>query len=383
MNPFIERFACRIVCSTGIAILSLAAYAYDTVLPFIPRIIISSTIPANGDLNPYGLAFVPDGFAPGDTIARGDVLVSNFNAKNNLQGTGRTIIKLTPNGVVAPAVPAGQTPGKAVTFFTGEQPGLTLALGVLRGGFVIVGNVPTKDGTSATISDGKLQVADKNGKLVGTFTDHAFFDSPWGLTVNDRGNTAQIFVANVLSGTVSRLDVTVGGAHGITINNRVVIANDYTHRTDPSALVVGPTGLLYNSSLDVLYVASTADNKIFAVPDAGHATIPVDKGTVVFADTNVLRGPLGLAFAPNGNLITSNGDAVNPDPTHPSEVIEFTASGKFVRQYNIDAGADAAFQVATVLSPNATFNFAAVNDNNNTVAVYALPTPQVAGGVAP
>ena len=128
MNPFIERFACRMVCSTGFALLSLAAYAGDAVSPFIPRIIISSTIPANGDLNPYGLAFVPNGFARGGTIAPGDVLVSNFNAKNNFQGTGTTIIKLTPNGAVAPAVPPGQT-GNAVTFFAGRQPGLTLALG--------------------------------------------------------------------------------------------------------------------------------------------------------------------------------------------------------------------------------------------------------------
>jgi hypothetical protein len=379
MNSFIERLACRLVCSAGIA---LVAYAEEGTKPFIPRIIVSSTIPLNGDLNPYGLAFVPDGFAPGGTIAPGDVLVANFNAKNNFQGTGKTIIRLTPNSAVAPAVPAGQK-GNAVTFFAGHQPGLTQALGVLRGGFVIVGNVPTKDGTSNTISDGKLQVADKNGKLVNTLTDHAFFDSPWGLTVNDHGNTAQIFVANVLSGTVSRLDVTVGGAKGITINNRVVIANNYTHRTDPSALVLGPTALLYDRSLDVLYVASTADNKIFAVPYAGTATVPVDKGTVVFADTTVLRGPLGLAFAPGGNLITCNGDAVNVDPTHPSEIIEFTPSGKFVRQYNIDAGVDAAFQVATVLGPNATFNFAAVNDNNNSVAVYALPTPEAASRVAP
>jgi hypothetical protein len=123
MNPFIERLACRMICSTGIAVLSLvAAYAADGVQPFIPRIIISSTIPANGDLNPYGLAFVPDGFASGGMIAPGDVLVSNFNAKNNLQGTGKTIIKLTPNGAVAPTVPAGQAPGNAVTFFAGRQP---------------------------------------------------------------------------------------------------------------------------------------------------------------------------------------------------------------------------------------------------------------------
>ena len=66
---------------------------------FIPDIIISSTIPANGDLNPYGVAFVPIGFPSGkQKILPGDVLVSNFNDINNTQGAGTTIISLTPNG---------------------------------------------------------------------------------------------------------------------------------------------------------------------------------------------------------------------------------------------------------------------------------------------
>jgi hypothetical protein len=372
MNRFFARVGRRIVFGAGIAVLSLtAAYADDQTKPFIPRIILSSTIPANGDLNPYGLVFVPDGFAPGGAIAPGDVLVSNFNDFNNLQGRGTTIIKLTPNSTVAPAVPVGSG-GNALTFFAGQQRGLTLALGVLRRGLVIVGNVPTADGTSNTVSDGTLQVVNRNGVLVATLTDHAFFDSPWGLAVRDLGDTAQIFVANVLSGTVSRLDVAVS-ASGIVINRKTVIAMNYTHRTDPTALVLGPTGLVFNAETDVLYVASTADNAIFAVPHAGNATSSVNKGTVVFADANVLHGPIGLAFAPSGNLITSNGDAINPDPTHPSEVIEFTPFGKFVREYNLDAGTGGAFQVATVLDPDAPFNFAAVDDNNNTVAVYALP----------
>jgi hypothetical protein len=372
MNRFFARSGRRMVCGAGVAVLSLtAAYADDETKPFIPRIVLSSTIPTNGDLNPYGLVFVPDGFAPGGAIAAGDVLVANFNDFNNLQGRGTTIIKLTPNSAVAPAVPVGSS-GNALTFFAGQQRGLTLALGVLQRGFVIVGNVPTADGTSNTVSDGTLQVVDRTGKLVATLTDHAFFDSPWGLTVHDLGDTAQIFVANVLSGTVSRLDVAVSGS-GIVIKRKTVIAMNYTHRTDSAALVLGPTGLVFNADTDVLYVASTADNAIFAVPKAGKAASSVDKGTVVFADANVLHGPIGLAFAPSGNLITSNGDAINPDPTHPSEVIEFTPFGKFVRQYNIDAGTAGAFQVATVLDPDARFNYAAVNDNNNTVAVYALP----------
>jgi hypothetical protein len=372
MKCFVTRLAARFVFGVAIAVLPLvAAHAEEETEPFIPKTILSSTIPANGDLNPYGLVFVPVGFASGGMIAAGDVLVSNFNDFNNLQGRGTTIIRLTPNSAVAPAVPAGQ-PGNAAIYFAGQQRGLTLALGVLQRGFVIVGNVPTADGTSATVADGTLQVVDRNANLVATLTDHTFFDSPWGLAINDLGDTAQIFVANVLSGTVSRLDVAITSA-GIVIQRKTAIATGYTHRTDPAALVLGPAGLLYDPLADVLYVASTADNTIFAVPHAGKATFPVNKGSVVFADANVLRGPIGLTFTPGGDLVTVNGDAVNGDPTHPSEVIEFTKFGKFVRQYNIDAGQGGGFAVATALRADRRFNFAAVDDNSNSVTVYALP----------
>ena len=106
---------------------------------FTPKSVNSSTVPANGDLNPYGVAFVPEGFATGGTIGEGDILVGNFNNSDNSQGTGTTVIR--QSGSVAP-------PGEAITFFTSKLPGLSTALGVLRGGFVIVGNVPTTDGTS-------------------------------------------------------------------------------------------------------------------------------------------------------------------------------------------------------------------------------------------
>ncbi|HKI18687.1 MAG TPA: TIGR03118 family protein, partial [Isosphaeraceae bacterium] len=56
------------------------------------------TVPANGDLNPYGVAFVPTNFPSGGTIKPGDVLVSNFNGSSNLQGTGTTIVDISPNG---------------------------------------------------------------------------------------------------------------------------------------------------------------------------------------------------------------------------------------------------------------------------------------------
>jgi hypothetical protein len=338
--------------------------------PFLPRLIVSSTIPMNGDLNPYGVAFVPSGFPKGGGLAPGDVLIANFNNSNNLQGTGTTIVKFTPRDAVAPSVPAGQ-PGNAVTFFPSSLAGLDTALGVLRRGFVLVGNVPTTDGTINTISPGSLQVVDRHGNVIDTLTDATFLDSPWDLTILDEGASAQVFVSNVLSGTVSRLDLMVSSS-SVTVLKKTQIAVGYGHQPNAAALVLGPTGLAYDEQADVLYVASTDDNTIFSVPNAGHATSPVTKGTAVFADPH-LRGPLALVFAPNGHLLTANGDAVNADPTHPSEIVEFTKQGQFVREFNVDAGQGGAFGIATVLWRQAGFNFAAVDDVANDISVYALP----------
>jgi hypothetical protein len=349
--------------------LSLIANADDGA--FLPRLIVSSTIPANGDLNPYGVAFVPDNFPRGGTIAPGDVLISNFNNFNNVQGTGTTIVKLTPNGTVAPPVMAGTKPGNALTFFTSKLTGLSTAIGVLSGGFVIVGNVPTPDGTFAHITQGALQVINRSGKLVKTFNDGVFLDTPWDLTINDNGNQAQIFVSNVKSGTVSRLDVQVGSSD-VKIAHMTTVAGGYTVQPNNAAVILGPTGLAYDKTTDVLYVASTADNTIFAVPHAGTTASLVNRGTPIFTSPRLI-GPLALVFAPNGNLFTSNGDAtMNNDPTHPSEIIEFTKSGQFVREFNVDAAQGGAFGIATVVSGPARFNFAAVDDVPNVISVYGL-----------
>lgn len=366
------RAAHLIFSATAIALLSSMAQAgEENGPPFLPKLIISSTIPLNGDLNPYGVAFVPQGFPAGGALRPGDVLVSNFNNSSNLQGTGTTIIKFTPTDTLAPSVPAGQ-PGNAVTFFQSTPAGLTTALGTLRRGFVLVGNLPTQDGTLGTVAQGSLQVVDRNGNLVTGLSDSTFLDSPWDLTVRDFGAFAQAFVSNVLSGTVSRLDVAVTSST-VTVMNRVQIATGYTAVPNQNALVLGPTGLAYDPEADVLYVASTGDNEIFAVAHAGKATSPVVRGALVFADSH-LRGPLALVFAPNGDLLTANGDAVNADPTHPSEIVEFTKTGSFVREFNVDAGQGGAFGMATVLRAVPGFNFAFVDDVPNDISVISLHT---------
>jgi hypothetical protein len=369
-RSFLTLIAYRMLSIAGIASLPMAAaFADDGEGAFLPRLIVSSTVPPNGDLNPYGVAFVPQNFPRGGSIAPGDVLISNFNNASNVQGTGTTIVKLTPNGTVVPSVAPGSG-GTAVTFFTSSPTGLTTALGVLQGGFVLVGNVPTTNGTFGTISQGSLQIIDRHGKLIRVVNDNVFLDSPWDLTINDNGYQAQVFVSNVKSGTVSRLDLAVGSSD-VTVLRETTIATGYTVQPNTAAVILGPTGLAYDRTTDILYVASTADNAIFAVPHAGKAVSPVVTGTLIFANQH-LRGPLALVFAPNGNLLTANGDAVNADATHPSEIVEFTKSGEFVREFNVDASQGGAFGIATVLSGDPPFNFAAVDDVPNVISVYSL-----------
>jgi DNA-binding beta-propeller fold protein YncE len=361
----IVRWALRCsVAAASLGFFAAIASPASAAEAFIPRFINSSTVPANGDVNPYGVAFVPAGFPEGGRIAPGDVLVSNFNNSANAQGLGTTIVQLTPRGTLAP-------PGTAVPFFTSRLAGLSTALGVLRAGFVLVGNVPTTDGTFGTIGQGALQVLDRHGHLLQKWTDPVFLDGPWDLAIDDDGGGAHVFVANVLNGTVSRLDVVVESGD-LKLLKKTTIAIGYTHVPNAAALILGPTGLAFDDASGTLYVASTADNAIFAITDAGHRTDAVRFGDLVFADSH-LRGPLALRFAPNGNLLTANGDAVNMDVLHPSEIVEFTRWGEFVREYNVDASQGGAFGIDTVLGGNAVFNYAVIDDVTNSLSVIDLP----------
>ena len=348
----------RIIAAAGLGLWAALAPASESDDAFIPRVVNSSTVPSNGDVNPYGVAFVPDGFPAGGLLAEGDVLVSNFNNGANLQGTGTTIVQLRPAGPLAP-------PGTAIAFFTSSRPGLSTALGVLRGGFVIVGNVPTTDGTIATIGQGALQVIDRHGRLVQTLTDREFLDGPWDLALDDHGNHAHIFVSNVLNGTVSRLDVEVT-AKGLAMLKKTTIGTGYPHVPNAAALILGPTGLAFDRGTDVLYVASTADNIIYSISHASGRSNAARRGTVAFDDPH-LRGPLALRFAPNGDLLAANGDAVNADVLHPSEIVEFTPWGRFIGEYAVDSSQGGAFGLDTL--NEGPFNYAVIDDVTNSLSV--------------
>ena len=325
-------------------------------LPRVPQLMVS-TVPSNGDLNPYGVAFVPRGFR--GKASPGSILVSNFNNSANQQGTGTTIVNIAPGG-------------QQSVFFQGSAGlGLTTALGVLEAGFVIVGNVPTTDGTCATVQPGSLLILDSQGHQVMNLANTAMLDGPWDLTLSDDGDRARLFVSDVLSGAVVRFDVTTNDGK-ISVRNGIQIAGGYLHRCDPNALVVGPTGLAYDAERDILYVASTGDNAIYSIPHAGARQTSAGTGNVVYTDSTHLHGPLALVLAPNGHLITANGDAVNPDPNHPSELVEFTVQGRFVAERSVNStGLGGAFGIA-LASSGEDLRLAAVDDILNVLDVWIV-----------
>jgi hypothetical protein len=345
-----------LACTTGVGL----AQHHDSDDAFLPSPVRSvSTVPGNGDVNPYGVAFVGDNFQAGSgPLKHGDILVSNFNNSMNLQGTGTTIVRVPKSG--SPTV-----------FFQGKVPlGLSTALGTLQQyGFVVVGNAPTVDGSAATAGPGSLLVINNQGKLIQTFTN-AEIQGPWDMALVDSGDKAIAFVSNDLTGTVVRLNFKVSSS-GLTLLRTKTIASGYVHRGDPVTLFVSPTGLVYDDRRDVLYVASTGDNAVFAVRDAGDRDMDGGVGTIIYQDNVHLHGALGLAMAPNGHLLVTNNDGINPDANQPSEIVEFTKDGRFVKQISVDPAQGGSFGLAVRTTEDKAI-LAAVDDNTATLTIWTL-----------
>jgi hypothetical protein len=351
----IGTFALLLTCAPA-----LMAQGSSIFLPNPLRVV--STVPSNGDVNPYGVAFVPPGF-PSGVLTPGDILVSNFNNSQNLQGTGTTIVRVTAQAATS-------------VFFTAQpaQQGLSTALEVLQEGLVIVGNFPSPDGTCPNAGNGGLLVINSQGQQVQTITDDNFINGPWDMAVYDLGGgRVDAFIANGLSGAITRFNMTISGGM-LTVQSKTTIASGYMHQCDPVTFVDAPTGLVYNPQTDILYVASTVDNAVFAVSRASTRNDDGGIGQIIYQDPVHLHGALAMTAAPNGHLLVSNNDAINPDPNQPSEIVEFTLSGQFVKQLSMDANPGGSFGLNVVtLGGAAITRFAAVNDNQSTLLIWTLP----------
>lgn len=320
---------------------------------------IGSTVPGNGDVNPYGVAVVP---RTTGALVENSVLVSNFNNAANQQGTGTTIDQIGPDGKVKVFA---QIAAASVPDCTGGV-GLTTALVALRSGFVIVGSLPAAMGMPANSKAGCLIVLDSKGNPVETLAGNGI-DGPWDMTAADFGFVAVLFVSNVLNGTVA--------AGGMRVNQgtilrivlvfdddgkprelaRTVIADGFGERTDPNALVIGPTGLGLGFN-GTLYVADTLDNRVAAIPGALFRMGSAGTGNTLSAG-GALNGPLGLTIAPNGEVLTMNGGDGN--------MVDISTEGEQLAAKPVDAtntGGGTLFGLAIDPHGNGVYF---VNDGNN------------------
>jgi predicted lipoprotein with Yx(FWY)xxD motif len=342
------------------------AAAFSSFFGSLPTVDLSghSTVPGNGDVNPYGVAVVPRSIGH---LVKSDILVSNFNNKANLQGTGTTIVQLSPSGArhlfasITPASVAGRCPGGV---------GLTTALVVLRSGWVIVGSLPTKDGTPATARAGCLIVLNANGHVVETFHGGPI-NGPWDMTALDGGSVARLFVTNVLNGTVKAKGAVVRGGTvvrlvlrttGVSVPmlvSETVIGSRFGERTDPAALVVGPTGLALGAN-GMLYVADTLSSRITAISSAASRTSSAGIGSIV-SHGAALNAPLGLMLAPNGDILTVNGGDGN--------IVETTRAGVQLATKTLDGtGGGGGLLFGLAIRPGGTGVWF-VDDGTNTLAL--------------
>jgi hypothetical protein len=355
----------------GLCILATSAQAASSFIAPLKNIQkIASTVPANGDINPYGVAVVPQSTG---ALVSGDILVSNFNNVKNFQGTGTTIVAITPSGSVKQFahLDAAKLPGPCP-----GGVGLTTALVVLRSGWVIVGSLPTTDGSAATAKAGCLIVLNRFGQAVETLSGGEI-NGPWDMTALDMDRAAVLFVANVLNGTVAGnggvvargtvlriiLSIPDEGEDGQAKPRemmRTVIGSGFEEKTDPNALVIGPTGLGLGEN-GTLYVADTVLNRIVAIPEAVTRPGSAGTGSTVSAG-KALKGPLGLAVAPNDNILTVNANDGN--------MVETTPGGVQVSVRGVDAtgaGGGTLFGLAVAPQRDGVYF---VNDGNN--ALYLL-----------
>lgn len=311
-------------CPPGIAQSAEAPGLLGTLHHHVTR---TTTVPDNGDLNPYAVFVAP---VSAGNIQKGDVLVDNFNNPSNLQGTGTTIIKYNPttkSTALFARLPrnVAQCPGGV---------GLTAAMTMLKTGWVIVGSAPSSDGTTATKGAGCLLVLDPSGRLAAVWAGPNIND-PWGnIAAVDNGSTAVLFVSMagfdvpgpqvrgadgdavvVRKATVLRLNLSIGSGQPPRIVRQTVVASGFGQRADKSAFMIGPTGLAL--ALDhTLYVSDALGNRIVAIADATTRTTDAGTGRTISKD-GLLQRPLALVTTTAGHLLACNalnGEVVEIDP---------------------------------------------------------------------
>lgn len=276
-------------------------------------------MPANGDVNPYGIVVVPTSIG---RLTKGDTLVSNYNDKANVQGTGKTIVEVSPAGAVRTFASIGSLPASKAC---PGGVGLSTALSILPDGWVVVGSVPAgvKGALPLANPAGCLLVLNSAGNVIETWSNQNI-NGPWDMTEAATGSGVDLFISNVLTrpkgmaatpksgdlSTIVRISVAIKAGQVPHMTGATVIGTGFLSKANAAAFVQGPTGVALGKN-GILYVAGTVRNHISEIPMAMTRTTPIADGAITLSSAGWLNAPLGLTFAPNGDVLAFNANDGN------------------------------------------------------------------------
>lgn len=311
------------------------------------QVVIGSTIdPKFGQLNPYGLTVAP--ISSGD-FKKGDLVVCNFNDKNNVQGTGFTIVALHPK------------PGSKPLLVSSSKTLVGCDALALGSDDTIWAAAFSADDNPVISTTGSLEVNIK-GKP---------FEHPFGqIFAQPKSGNAAFYETNAADGTVVRINL----GSKFTYD---VIAKGFAVNHGKPGSILGPSGLAYNPVGDILYVVDGTNNTVVALSDVTKIRsggVIVEPGGKTFKGKFAshahliwkgapLNGSISSALFFNGNLVVGN----TTNPSGQNLMVELSPAGKVLDMANVDKGAAGAIfgMVATGTSASDTkLYFNDDNDNN-------------------
>ncbi len=282
---------------------------------------IGSTIdPELHQLNPYGLTVAP---STNGAFTKGDLVVCNFNASSNVQGTGYTIVALHPEHNAKPTLVSDSKTLKGCD---------ALAL------------APDDTIWAAAFKANDNPVISSTGQLIVNIQGKPF-DHPWGQVFAAHGGAsgAPVFYeSNARSGTIVRINL------GSSFTYDVIATGFAINHGKPGG-IFGPSGLSYDNEKDTLYIVDGTNNTVVAFSSvstipAGGIVVGKDgksfsgpsagQARLVFAGPP-LNGPISSTLLFNGNLVVGN----TSNKSGRNVMVEIASSGRVLATRNVDKGA--------------------------------------------
>lgn len=301
--------------------------------------------PVTHDVNPYGLAYASSSW--GD-IKAGDLVVCDFNDKQNVQGTGTSILHI------------GSTPG--------SKPHHLVNATSLEGCAALALS-PDDTVWPADFTANNAPIVSNTGQIL-TLERSNIWHKPWAIAFSSNQTVPAFYVANAHSGDIVRID--------LTHNTLTSIITGFAVNAGKAGRILGPSGLNYVASTDTLIVVDGQNNTLYAIDNV--STIPKDGLHVndqsfsgpdasdgrVIHQGKPLNGPIGSALLPGGHIAVTN----TLDPDGQNLIVEFLPNGDVDCIRNVDTGpARALFgMVAVGTTPYGTKVFF-TDDNDNTLRV--------------